>query len=228
MASGHTNLKQLLFVLLPVVIVWFLAIAFQQSGTRQMFDNCSHKFRIGLHGPLHIAFFAALGLIGVSFTTINLLTGNVFTSNGCIDPFINTTLAAVEADTVFQFCWVALNGFSIALSGLIYRAVVRGDSQKQALATQRWLSTFAVQAGKRGAEKEAIAVWCGQMPVPVWRKLLSFALHVPCICLAVSPAVAYVSGRLVNAGKQVQLCMGGVGAGCKFALWEWLVRDSFR
>ena len=206
-AVGHTNLKQLLFVTLPFVFVCFLAIASQQPGTRQIFNDSSHSLRIGLQGPLHVAFFAVLGVIGISFATANLLASNVFTSNGCVDPFINTTLTVVEADTVFQLWWVALNGVSIALSGMIYQAVVRGDCRKQAQATQRCLSALAIQVGK-GAQKDALAVWRSQIPVPMWRNLLSFGLHIPFICLAVSPAVGFVSDQLAYV-EQAQLRMVG-------------------
>ena len=175
--SGYSSLKQLAYVLLPALAISFgVAVAVTHMAGHRIHtweDMWAVNLRIGLLN-LHQFIVLASLLNGVALMILNLSVPVVYQ---CIDPLIRITVAAVKADSAFQWTWVVLAGVGNLVCATLYHSVNQCNSPSEAqdrdLIQQlkkvealyveiRWLSLSsqveAAEVEAAGAEVEAADV----------------------------------------------------------------------
>ena len=194
-------------MLLPTLVVAF-SVAVATTRRRHQFEVTT-GLQVGLHTAFPVYVALAVLLVGVGLVTLNLSLPNVYEgashSGGCIDPLIHTTITVVETHDVdtFQWLWVVLVALENVAFGIMHHHIEEDCPRKAARATQRCLRSLASQVGRNSQQEQAIAVWRSKS-IPTNRSvagllhLAQILLHIPVITLAMAPACAFVSEKVVR------------------------------
>ena len=216
-ATGYSNFKQLVFVLLPILVGAFsVAVAINRRNKFAWHDKWI--LRIGLHSQLRVQGVLSLALIGVVLVVLNLSVPSIYQ---CVEPLTSTTIVPVEADTAFQWSWAILGCLGNLVCGTICRNTRENDSQKAARTTQRWLQVLNSRMVGSCTPRQALFAWRTKSlsehaePTAV-RTLLFYILHVPIILLAMIPACGYVTAQ---ESAKLSLMRLVVGARLKCSFW---------
>ena len=228
---GYTSFKQLTFVLLPVL---FAALGIAVATTRHIQHTQVDKWilNIGLHSPVQSWHLLALFSIGICLATLNLSVLDILKSKSCIDPLIQTTVAAVKTDHAFQWTWIFLVLLGNTAFGVMTWDLQKHCTQKAARSTQRWLRTLSRQVDEAAMQHRAVMAWRDNQPTGSkqvtrpCRAMLCWFLHIPAIGLGMWPACAYVSDQVIaarmtdNFGLQVLASNAPSGSGWQYTLFD--------
>ena len=173
--------------------------AYAQSGLRTGPGSvCANHFLAHSTGPLFA--LAPIGLLCLIFDM-------VWSKGECIDFVIQSTIATVHADSIWQFLWVMTNCCaSVSTTLLLVRFQRYGANPKHDFNQPQWTALVCNPGG--AATKHAIDAWrlnmetSGLSPLlSATRPLICWILHLPVLIIAVAPSVGYVFALNIPTGS---------------------------
>ena len=208
---GHNNFILFTCCVLPGLVLFYMGaifmaipadeslVAYARSGFRTGPGSvCANHFLAHSTGPLFA--LAPIGLLCLIFDM-------VWSKGECIDFVIQSTIATVHADSIWQFLWVMTNCCaSVSTTLLLVRFQRYGANPKHDFNQPQWTALICNPGG--AATKHAIDAWrlnmetSGLSPLlSATRPLISWILHLPILIIAVAPSVGYVFALNVPTGS---------------------------
>lgn len=194
--SGFTELKITCYILLPALVVLHcitvLFFCYQKrtddvgtcmqivhyyssSISEMLVAHGEHDIKHDLLRRLNdlLATSLACGLLGCGLIILFGLTGSVYGSSACIDPFILITLASPEASAILCWSWVVL--VLLLFVGLAWHLVGHHEAHKRRKArSERVLAVLALLA--ESPTSSVLRSWHANKHTDVWRSCCRRAL----------------------------------------------------
>ena len=169
-------------------------------------DNHPDNPLVHLHSR-SVQLLAASMVFGVALVFLNIFTDNFFTDSqfgehSCVDPLINTTIANVKPNAVYQWVWVLFSIGMLILVGKLTDGLRRDELILRAQRVHHMLCRVASQTLVRRTMKQwqegAISgrkewhVYEHGIPVKLHRRIAFYMLHLPLLLCSGLPAWGYV------------------------------------
>eukprot|EP00656_Telonema_subtile_P057711 TRINITY_DN9561_c0_g1_i2.p1 TRINITY_DN9561_c0_g1~~TRINITY_DN9561_c0_g1_i2.p1 ORF type:complete len:1111 (+),score=173.31 TRINITY_DN9561_c0_g1_i2:852-4184(+) len=205
---GYSAFKQLLFTTLPSLLIIQLVVTklltwVHHERLGQYLRRVLVRPRSSLRAQVLsgcLTGLQVLAIAGVVLVVLNLTVPTTLYSvhQGCEDPLLRTTSAAIVFDELYQWVWVLVNCVFVAATSCLLQRLRCSEFSQRALVIQTYSHTLLCHALP---QLRAIENWRRHMPEfkpPLRRRLLFWILHVPALALCSLPAFVFVLSRNVS------------------------------
>ena len=211
MFAGHSGLKTLVWVVLPLVfLAHLIVVALVTNGAMVKYfgsptklfgaAHSSHRRRHGTFLQLlrsTVPCSSALGCIGVAIMLLNLSVEHIYAGKDA-DPLLRTTTAQVvqSPSFVYQYLWSFLSCLALTCTAWMLQQIEGSGQVRRAQRVYSCLHQFSLN---RSTQHRAFVNWKAssgltstKYHVPIARQCCYKALIALLLVFASAPAVAYV------------------------------------